>query len=279
MYRLILKKIIIVLVFIFPLTSDSSSFFKPEYLNVPGGIFLHEIPVEKFKSGIFINNTRILTKQVNDKFYLIYGIPYGTPSGNQSINIVDRVSENTVNFFLKKRIVEKQYIKVSKKYSEPSSSDVKRIIKEQKILKSHRNTWSSDNPDINFIYPVEGIITGVFGTERYYNGKKGRYHNGIDIAAKMNDPIVAPSAGRVIVVGDFFYNGKFIYIDHGKGLLSIFIHLNEILVKKGESVKKGDEIGKIGTSGRSTGPHVHWSVMLNQTYIDPMIFINTNKNN
>ncbi len=279
MYRLILKKIIIVLVFIFPLTSDSSSFFKPEYLNVPGGIFFHEIPVEKFKSGIFINNTRILTKQVNDKFYLIYGIPYGTPSGNQSINIVDRVSENTVNFFLKKRIVEKQYIKVSKKYSEPSSSDVKRIIKEQKILKSHRNTWSSDNPDINFIYPVEGIITGVFGTERYYNGKKGRYHNGIDIAAKMNDPIVAPSAGRVIVVGDFFYNGKFIYIDHGKGLLSIFIHLNEILVKKGESVKKGDEIGKIGTSGRSTGPHVHWSVMLNQTYIDPMIFINTNKNN
>ncbi|MED5430501.1 MAG: M23 family metallopeptidase [Pseudomonadota bacterium] len=279
MYRLILKKIIIVLVFIFPLNSDSSSFFKPEYLNVPGGIFFHEIPVEKFKSGIFINNTRILTKQVNDKFYLIYGIPYGTPSGNQSINIVDRVSENTVNFFLKKRIFEKQYIKVSKKYSEPSSSDVKRIIKEQKILKSHRNTWSSVNPDINFIYPVEGIITGVFGTERYYNGKKGRYHNGIDIAAKMNDPIVAPSAGRVIVVGDFFYNGKFIYIDHGKGLLSIFIHLNEILVKKGESVKKGDEIGKIGTSGRSTGPHVHWSVMLNQTYIDPMIFINTNKNN
>ena len=279
MYRLVLKKIIIVLVFIFPLTSDSSSFFKPEYLNVPGGIFFHEIPVEKFKSDIFINNTRILTKQVNDKFYLIYGIPYGTPSGNQSINIVDRVSVNTVNFFLKKRIVEKQYIKVSKKYSEPSSSDVKRIIKEQKILKSHRNTWSSGNPDINFIYPVEGIITGVFGTERYYNGKKGRYHNGIDIAAKMNDPIVAPSAGRVIVVGDFFYNGKFIYIDHGKGLLSIFIHLNEILVKKGESVKKGDEIGKIGTSGRSTGPHVHWSVMLNQTYIDPMIFINTNKNN
>jgi len=279
MYRLVLKKIIIVLVFIFPLTSDSSSFFKPEYLNVPGGIFFHEIPVEKFKSGIFINNTRILTKQVNDKFYLIYGIPYGTPPGNQSINIVDRVSENTVNFFLKKRIVEKQYIKVSKKYSEPSSSDVKRIIKEQEILKSHRNTWSSVNPDINFIYPVEGIITGVFGTERYYNGKKGRYHNGIDIAAKMNDSIVAPSAGRVIVVGDFFYNGKFIYIDHGKGLLSIFIHLNEILVKKGESVKKGDEIGKIGTSGRSTGPHVHWSVMLNQTYIDPMIFINTNKNN
>ena len=82
-----------------------------------------------------------------------------------------------------------------------------------------------------------------------------------------------------MLTGNFFYNGKFVYIDHGKGLLSIFIHLNEITVKKGTYVNKGDVIGKIGVSGRSTGPHVHWSLTLNQNYIDPMIFLTINKNN
>ena len=81
-----------------------------------------------------------------------------------------------------------------------------------------------------------------------------------------------------MLTGDYFYNGKFVYIDHGLWLFSIFIHLNEINTTQGKFIKKGDVIGKIGTSGRSTGPHVHWSVMLNQNYIDPMIFLTVNKN-
>ena len=279
MHRLFIKKVIIIIICIFPSDSNTSSIFKTKYLNVPGGIFLQEITQQQYRNGVFINDIKIFTKQIDNKFYLIYGIPYKTPIGDQSINIVGQNTQKTVNFYLKKKKFKKQYIKISKKYTEPSTDDIKRIIKEQNILKSYRKIWSSNNPDTNFVYPVQGITTGVFGTERYYNGKKGRYHNGMDIAAKMNDPIVAPSSGKVIIVGDFFYNGKFVYIDHGKGLLSIFIHLNEISVKKGVYVKKGDLIGRIGTTGISTGPHVHWSMMLNQTYIDPMIFLDADINN
>ena len=82
-----------------------------------------------------------------------------------------------------------------------------------------------------FILPVEGITTGVFGTKRFYNGIEGSYHNGYDIAADIGTPIVAPSSGKIILTGDFFYNGKTIYLDHGRGLKSIMIHLDEILVE------------------------------------------------
>tara|TARA_B100000949_G_C14266481_1_gene445257 strand:- start:399 stop:1238 length:840 start_codon:yes stop_codon:yes gene_type:complete len=274
-----LKKIVFLAMLILPIVNAAPTIFKSEFLNVPGGILLHEVSKNQYIHGIFSNNKKILTIRKNDKFYLVYGIPYGIADGPQSIYISNRKSDNKINFIVKEKVFKKQHITVSKKYIQPSDKDIARIIKERNILSSYRDTWSSNDPDINFIHPAKGVTTGIFGTERYYNNQKGRYHNGIDIAGNINNPIFAPSSGRIMLTGNFFYNGKFVYIDHGKGLLSIFIHLNEITVKKGTYVNKGDVIGKIGVSGRSTGPHVHWSLTLNQNYIDPMIFLTINKNN
>ena len=78
--------------------------------------------------------------------------------------------------------------------------------------------------------PVEGIVTGVYGTQRYYNGKKGNYHNGHDIAADTGTTIYSPSSGKVILTGDYYYNGKFVMINHGNSLISIFLHMNDIHV-------------------------------------------------
>ena len=151
---------------------------------------------------------------------------------------------------------------------------IQEIVKEKKELMVARSKWIDMKVDLDFVLPVEGITTGVYGTRRFYNGKEGNYHNGLDIAAPIGTEIVAPSSGRVLLTGDYFYNGKFIYIDHGQNLKSIFIHLNKINVNVGDILKKGQIIGEVGSTGKSTGPHLHWSVTLNSVYVDPEIFIN-----
>ena len=95
----------------------------------------------------------------------------------------------------------------------------------------------------------------------------------MDIAAETGTPILAPAAGKVIESGDFFFSGNLIYLDHGQGMISLFAHLSEIDVELGDMVEKGQVIGKVGATGRVTGPHLHWSLGLNGTWIDPALFI------
>ena len=149
-------------------------------------------------------------------------------------------------------------------------SEKKEIIEAKKIRYKHY-------PDINFMIPVEGIVTGVFGTQRYYNGKKGNYHNGHDIAADTGTLIYSPSSGKVILTGDYYYNGKFVMINHGNSLISIFLHMNDIHVSRGTIVEKGELIGTVGNTGLSTGSHLHWSVLLNNTYVDPLGLVKNRK--
>ena len=127
--------------------------------------------------------------------------------------------------------------------------------------------------DINLLQPVEGINTGSFGRRRVFNGQPRRPHSGMDFAAEEGTPIIAPSAGKVIELGDFFFSGKLVYVDHGQGLISMFAHMSDIDVVLGEQLKKGQVLGKVGSTGRVTGPHLHWSLGLNGTWIDPSLFL------
>ena len=95
----------------------------------------------------------------------------------------------------------------------------------------------------------------------------------MEIAAPSGTAIKAPANGKVVLTGDFFFNGNVVYMDHGQGLISMFCHLNEINVKNGDLLNKGDVLGKVGATGRVTGPHLHWSVSLNNARIDPMLLL------
>jgi len=116
-------------------------------------------------------------------------------------------------------------------------------------------------------------MTGSFGRRRIFNGEPRRRHSGMDIAASEGIPVIAPSKGKVIELGDFFFSGNLIYMDHGQGMISLFAHLSEISVTLGQQVNKGDIIGKVGATGRVTGPHLHWSLGLNDTWVDPSLFL------
>jgi murein DD-endopeptidase MepM/ murein hydrolase activator NlpD len=166
-----------------------------------------------------------------------------------------------------------QHIEIKdKRKVNPYASDMDRILKEKKRKQKARNHYTDGVVDVNFLLPVTGIQTGSFGRRRVFNGQARNPHSGMDIAADSGTPVLAPSAGTVIELGDFFFSGNLVYIDHGQGLITLFAHLSEIDVELGERVNKGQVIGKVGATGRVTGPHLHWSLGLNGTWIDPALF-------
>jgi murein DD-endopeptidase MepM/ murein hydrolase activator NlpD len=154
----------------------------------------------------------------------------------------------------------------------PSAAEYKRIIAENGLIKKAR-AQAKSNPFFKnkcFIQPAKGRISSVFGSQRILNGQKKSPHSGVDIAAPIGTVVKAASDGVVSLVHqDMFYTGKTVMINHGLGLQTVYIHMNAIKVKKGQKVKQGDVIGEVGTTGRSTGPHLHWGVSWFNVKLDP----------
>ena len=132
-----------------------------------------------------------------------------------------------------------------------------------------RTDWTG-----RFIWPTHGRITGVYGSQRILNGEPRAPHWGIDIAAPTGTPVKAPAAGLVTLTHpDMYFSGGTVFVDHGHGLVSAFLHLSEILVESGQRVEQGEVIGQVGATGRATGPHLDWRVNLGDTRVDPMLLL------
>jgi murein DD-endopeptidase MepM/ murein hydrolase activator NlpD len=121
-----------------------------------------------------------------------------------------------------------------------------------------------------FIRPVEGDLSGTFGSSRIINGKQRSPHTGVDLRGEEGTPVLASNSGIVVLVDELFFNGKSVILDHGWGLYSMYFHLSEVQVKKGDRVGTGTTLGRVGSTGRSTGPHLHWGVKLNGARVDPL---------
>lgn len=121
----------------------------------------------------------------------------------------------------------------------------------------------------NFQWPLQGRVSSLFGLRRFFNGEPRAPHLGIDIAGKSGAPVHAPANGRVALIGDYFFNGRTVIIDHGQGLFSMLCHFSEIRVKAGDPVTPDSIVGLVGATGRATAPHLHWTVSLNDARIDP----------
>ena len=126
----------------------------------------------------------------------------------------------------------------------------------------------------SFVWPAMGRLSGRFGAQRIYRGEPGAYHSGLDITGGTGTPFVAPADGVVILAADepFTLEGHLLMIDHGMGLNSAFLHCSQLLVKEGDHVRQGQVIGRIGMTGRATGPHLHWSVRWQDRRLDPLLF-------
>jgi murein DD-endopeptidase MepM/ murein hydrolase activator NlpD len=121
-----------------------------------------------------------------------------------------------------------------------------------------------------FIRPVEGKLSGAFGLSRMINGKRRGQHTGIDLQAEEGTPVLACNSGIIVLVDELFFSGKSVILDHGWGLLSMYFHLSETRVKEGDRVNKGAMVGRVGSTGRSTEPHLHWGIRMNGARVNPL---------
>jgi murein DD-endopeptidase MepM/ murein hydrolase activator NlpD len=190
------------------------------------------------------------------------------------------VVETEGKTFLKKIMLPKRDYNIQRinrmaqKYVSPPQKVLNRIAEERKVTNAAKQRIGELKEPLfvsGFQIPIEGgRISSIFGSQRILNGVPKSPHNGIDIAVPKGTPVRAMTDGKVLLSADnFYYAGNFIIIDHGFGLNSMYLHLNESLVKKGQFVKKGEIIGKVGTTGRSTGPHLHWTVQWYNKRVDP----------
>ena len=156
----------------------------------------------------------------------------------------------------------------------PSKSLERKLQREKEKMDRILRSWSNPkNIETHFVWPVHGRISTEFGLRRYINDDYVGQHRGLDIAAPQNTAVKAVASGKVIEIGKYVLLGNAIVLDHGQGLITVYGHLRKITVKNGQNVKQGQVIGKVGRTGRATGPHLHFGVRLNYTPVDPLLFL------
>jgi murein DD-endopeptidase MepM/ murein hydrolase activator NlpD len=242
---------------------------------VPGGIAVIKLN-QSTPHNIKYNGQRVLTVQHNNAWYAVAGISLSAAAGEHILTSKDTSSPLT--FHVTDKDYPAQHITLkktpkNKRMVNPNKLDMERIRREKAKLSKALSTWSNSTPHVSFILPAKGRLSSPFGLKRFFNKQARKPHSGLDIAAPTGSPIVSPADATVIDVGNYFFNGNTILIDHGQGLISGYFHLNKTLVKVGDKVKQGQQIAEIGATGRVTGPHLHWNVYLNKTKVDPSYFI------
>jgi murein DD-endopeptidase MepM/ murein hydrolase activator NlpD len=248
----------------------------PRSHTVPGGVAV--VPLKLLSNEppqVLYHGSRVLVTRDNSRWYAVIGIPLAAKAGEHfaRIEAEGRNYRVTFNVQPKKYAVQEITIQDQRKV-EPTAEDMQRINRETIRINAALKTWS-DQPDIDmlFLAPVNGERSDSYGKRRIFNGQPRKPHSGMDIAATAGTPILAPAAGRVIEVGEFFFNGNSVFIDHGQNLVTMYCHLTRTDVSIGQQLKRGDVIGTVGSTGRATGPHLHWGVSLNGTMVDPSLFL------
>ncbi len=162
-------------------------------------------------------------------------------------------------------------ITVNPRFVNPPKSALPRIQQEAVLLNELFATTSAERHwGRNAVRPVEGVAVSGFGVRSVLNGQPRGPHTGLDLAAITGTPVHAPTAGVVVYAREFYYSGNTVILDHGQGLYSTMAHLSVIDVKEGDQVAQGDLVGKVGATGRVTGPHLHWAVRLHGARVDPL---------
>jgi len=248
----------------------------PEQLAVPGGIIKIAIAETDQKApSAFFKDNRVAVVKENTYWNALVGIPLSAKPGQHTITVKTSQNSKKLSFNIVDKDYPAQYLTIKKKRMVTgfTEADLKKINADKKAMTKAKSIWEEQVVDTNFITPVEGRLSSLFGLKRFFNDIPKRPHNGLDIAAKIGTPIIAPASATVIDTGNYYFNGNTVFLDHGQGLLSAYLHMNKIAVKPGQVVQQGDKLGTVGETGRVTGPHLHWIVYLNKTPVDPALFI------
>ncbi|WCL49396.1 M23 family metallopeptidase [Leptospira sp. GIMC2001] len=236
---------------------------------------------EKFK--MLADNKPVLLSPKSNTEEMIGFIPISPEYKNKTLQIEIQSKILFVKYGTKKYeidihttdflVIKKQSITLDKKYTEKKYSD--EVLKFIQECSAAKNTAFSSMSDLQFtsgfVMPVKKVyLTSPFYVRRDYNKTKGKPHGGLDFRGSSGTPIFAIQDGTVVLAREMYFEGNFTIIDHGNKIFSFYMHQSSIAVKPGDKVKKGQEIGKIGSTGMSTGPHLHLGIKVNDVILDPM---------
>ncbi|MBT8099495.1 MAG: peptidoglycan DD-metalloendopeptidase family protein [Gammaproteobacteria bacterium] len=199
------------------------------------------------------------------------GLPLDLKPGKVTVKVGndDREIDVSAHAYREQRLTVK-----NQSYVTPDPVQLERIGRERKIIDAAINNYRPATLDgIALQTPVDGPRSSSFGLRRFFNDQPRSPHKGMDIAAGEGTAIIAPRPGVVTATGDYFFNGNTIIVDHGQGLVTLYCHLSEIAVNEGDELGTGEKLGAVGSTGRVTGPHLHFGVYLNGTAIDPAILL------
>ena len=263
----IVSKLFFVII-IFTTTQLNAIEFKGKFIQ---GHYI--VGITNPSSKIIIDKKNV---KVSDKGYFVFGIDRDRKFDLVITQIKDGKKEKIIKKVLKRKYNIQRIDGLEESKVTPPESVYKRIKEENNKIGEAR----SINSDLSFfknqfIMPVDGIISGVYGSQRILNGKPRWPHYGIDIAAKQGTMIKSSGSGIITLAeDDLYYTGGTIIMDHGPGISTIYSHLETVMVSVGDKITKGDIIGTVGSTGRSTGPHLDFRVNWFQTRLDPMSILN-----
>lgn len=248
----------------------------PRAEAVPGGVAVIALGADAQAPRADYGDKRVLVTQEQGQWYAVVGLALGTKPGTYNLTVKHTDGRRlqlpfkvTAKDYETQRLVIKDKRKV-----EPNAKDLERINADSvRIKKALRQFTEQSQVTSNFAWPADGPTSSPFGLRRFFNDQPRNPHSGLDIAAPEGADIRAPAPGKVIDTGDYFFNGNTVLIDHGQGLITMYCHMSRIDVKPGDQVQTGDRLGAIGMTGRVTGPHLHWGVSLNDTRVDPVLFL------
>jgi murein DD-endopeptidase MepM/ murein hydrolase activator NlpD len=254
------------LVYAYPLPQESA---------VPGGVKILKLDVHSNSMPyVDVDGHRALVVQDGSGWIAIIGIPLSASLGPQQVIVRSGDARQEIQF----RIGDKQYasqsLKVAPGQVNLSKADLERVNRDKEIIEHALSRWTDEQPEtLRMPQPIPGVRSSSFGMRRIFNGESRNPHSGMDIAAPVGTPVRAPLAGTVIDTGDYFFNGNTVFVDHGRGMISMYCHLSAIDVQPGQHVAAGTTLGKVGMTGRVTGPHLHWALSLNRAWVDPELFV------
>ncbi len=246
----------------------------PTELAVPGGIAI--VPTNTMASRAHYNNDTVLLAEYEGEQYAIVGIPLSASIGEHAVTLQTSDGQEFTKHF---QVTDKEYVEqrltiTNTRQVNPNNDDMVRINRESAQMREAFSSWDESlQPVFQMRPPVDGIRSSSFGLRRFFNDQPRAPHSGMDIAADEGTPIFAPAPGVIRATGNYFFNGNTIILDHGHGLITLYCHMNTIDVEPGMRVEAGEQIGKVGQTGRVTGPHLHWSVNLNNVRVDPALFL------
>ena len=255
--------------------TTSNSNIEALHHPVPGGIAVIHLGKAPQPPQVSFQNKPVLVLKGPDQQWLaVVGLALDVPAGLQTL-LVKGGASREIRFTVQDKKYKEQRLTIKNtRQVNPLPEDLKRISLEMAAQNQAYQAFSPNTPsNIIFDKPVEGPLSSPFGLKRFFNGEPRAPHSGLDFAVPTGTPVKAPADGKVILTGNYFFNGNTVFLDHGQGLISMYCHLSVIEVAVGDTLKRGQVLGQVGATGRVTGAHLHWNVSLNDARIDPAILI------